>query len=488
MSSEKIKNDKYKLRRFLKIISFFAFSIILFVLWFVFIFQNTLNLLGFENQIYDYEFKDDAEEGELYYDEKKYFGPLYFASFSDPLYNSAAIASLKNARFDYKTAAISLEPDYDWSDFSLNGISNSLEYFSENKKCLSFGCLEIKDKSLYFDGKPLKLPTLASTGHLATLSIGSTDNKFLIGLSLKESEEKYHGLVYFFDGQNFSQILKDEKISSSQVDFFGFGGIDSDFLIIYGSSPGRAWRLLNNEVKDISKFFDYRVMGKGFKSEILRIVNPSGRADFYIFSLSPHNPKLLKVWENPGEEKALSGIIDLTDTLSLKGEKIIFYSWSNIMPEYNNKIERANFLLADLGSGVFRLFKDYGFKNENRAEIISKPIPSYKELFKFQVKEILEAGPVFDSASDKLKNDSAFRFYIKEVFDTKLEQETFLNSLVDKDLEKSLWSEFNTEDPLNTFSGNDLEKLRLKVVFPVFDDKFASPFLEAWNFKFNYSR
>lgn len=488
MSSEKIKNDKYKLRRFLKIVSFFAFSVALVVLWFIFIFQNTLDLLRLKKTVYNYEFEAETKEGEFYYDEKKYFGPLYFASFSDPLYNSAAIASLKNARFDSKAMSISLELDYDWSDFSLNGVSNSLEYFSENKKCLSFGCLEIKDNSLYFEGKLLKLPALTSAGHLSTLSIGLTDNKFLIGLSVEESEEKYRAFVYFFDGQNFSQILENENINSSQADFFGFGGTRDDFLVIYGSSPGQAWRFFDNKFEDVSSFFDYRVMSQGFKPEILRIVNPSGRADFYIFSLSPHNPKLLKVWENPGEEKALSGIIDLTDTLSLKGEKIIFYSWSNIMPEYNNKIERANFLLADLGSGVFRLFKDYGFKNENRAEIISKPIPSYKELFKFQVKEILEAGPVFDSASDKLKNDSAFRFYIKEVFDTKLEQETFLNSLVDKDLEKSLWSEFNTEDPLNTFSGNDLEKLRLKVVFPVFDDKFASPFLEAWNFKFNYSR
>lgn len=392
-----------------------------------------------------------------------------FNSFFDSFASGHLINTALSTLFrDDSAAAVYFPPDYSYEEAAIETANIYKSEFAKiysndfskpltlvDRRCFGENCLEQKGRKLSYRGKSLALPKGIKESEVAALSIGSLEKRWLIGVTLKKGVV-YEGRVFYFDGAKFTPLLfpgNKEKITSSYIGLFGFGGEESDFLAVYGAYRGIAYRFQADKTTDLSQFFDFRIMAKGFRPEIIKASN--GQAtNWYIFSSSLGHPQLIKLWQNQSGE--ITGEAAYQDIFSEPGETVLFYPISASENDFK--------LLAKVkrGSGEsWRVFTDRGFKNTNPGELVFNPIPVNSEII---IRKI--ANSELGSLSAPCPEG---RFYFSA--------------------DNVSWQELPRGENLNKdFKVAAKDNFYLRVDFPAQADRFYSPFLAEVLFDFYYQK
>jgi hypothetical protein len=390
---------------------------------------------------------------------------LSFGTFFDTFSGTGFLDSAKATLYQDKiAAAIFFPPDYSWQA-SAAPDSNAQEYFKTlsfnnfsdsitDRRCLKTNCLEQKNRELYYNGRLLSNPEELQDSEIAAVSIGSLTKNFLIGFTIKNAADKnatdknvaeYRGAVFSFDGQKFTPLVPPEPIVSPYFGLFGFGGEEDDFLVIYGAYQGIAYRFQGNKIIDLSRFFDIRVMNKGFKAEVIKTSN-GDNVNWYIFSSTRKRPWLIKLWQNRSAEIVGEAVFNNLftaddDSVAFKlqkvsADKIIFLA----------NIKRKN-------QESYYLFTDRGFKNESPGALFFKPI--------------------YHSAAQELITIEKLALARLDLDTASLKSVKFLFSADNKH-----WQKIPAGKNID-FSAPPLKKFFLQVTFSGKTDKFYSPFLAS---------
>lgn len=374
-----------------------------------------------------------------------------FRSFFDSFDNDLQVDWDKTKLYyDQVSAAIMLPPKYQWQDvrpsseaeqhlksFKLNDFKNPQT--SYDQRCLAGICLEQVGLTLMFDGAELKLPSELNK-NLESLTIGTVGSRWLVGASLKEGEG-YMGLVWYFDGQKFTPLLP-KKVSSKYYGEWGFGGEADDFLVVYGAYKGEAWRVRGTNLQDVSHFFSYRVMDRGFKPEVIK-----SDTGWFVFSLSSDKSQFLKIWENESGE--LAGEVSLNRLVK------------NYQSAVFTKTDRGITALL-MGSGIseYKIFIDNGFDLNTSLEVFFKPAVFESPIFITKIANSELGDYAFPMADGKIS-----------FLDGKKWIDTPKGYYVNKNVD------FGPED--NIF---------LRATLPASKNKFFSPFLSQFVFDFYYHK
>jgi hypothetical protein len=379
---------------------------------------------------------------------------LYLGSFG---YSPAAADPQKTTLYsDATVRAITFVPNYSWvttgsgTASSTNGGSNSwrLNNFTgpyADRRCLGSNCLEQNGTNLYYNGQLLELPAAIKSTDLAAVSIGALSRRWLVGFTLKDGEQ-YSGQVFYFDGQKFSTLTDLAPISSTYFGLFGFGGEESDFLIIYGAHQGRAFRVRGNSVTDLSQFFGINVMRGGFKAETIKAASGS-YVNWYVYSLSLNHPILLKLWQNRTAD--IVGETVFSNLFSGSEQSAVF----KLISAGLSQVSLAADIRDNQGWEVSKAFNDYGFNNA--------------------------AGGIFVTTAQSQDNTNP-EILIKKISQTSLN--------VDAGSKASVQFLFSTDAinwqdvPLGEnfdFRAGPLKFYYLKLTFPLQTDKFYSPFVSS---------
>ncbi len=174
--------------------------------------------------------------------------------------------------------------------------------------------------------------------------------------------------MYQYNNYSFTKLKNIPEIFSKDSGIIGIGGTLSDLIIVYGSPQGIAYRVKGDSVLDISSFFDFRIMNKGFKSKIIR-VDDGKRVDWYVYSLSCDKPVFIKLWED--SKGVISGELSFLNDLNIFGEKLYIY-----LDDYTNTYRKFYLYNKGIKGEKYYEFTDYGFKNKTEASLLSKLITS----------------------------------------------------------------------------------------------------------------
>ena len=291
---------------------------------------------------------------------------------------------------DSVVSAFVFPPKFDWQKIEnqssmVNGQLSFVERQPDGSdtRCLGSRCLRQKDLNLYFQNQPLNLPADLADKNLINISIGGLDTVWLLG-AVVQNDNNYDGLVFIFNGTGFMKA--DLSFSSPYKGVIGFGGSDDDWLAVYGAYQGQAVRVRGTDIKNISSFFNIRVMNGGFEPAVVRSINENcelsaeggfasgGKiencAAWYIFGLPPSQPKLLKLFQNRTAD--IVGAVDLTS--SIVSEGIRSFSFSSISGESR---ELAAKVFKNSGASEFWRFRDLGFDKSKVLEAVSVNVNSY---------------------------------------------------------------------------------------------------------------
>ena len=287
----------------------------------------------------------------------------------------------------------------------------------EDVRCAGSKCFSQREFELLFQGNPLALPAEIKGKQLVNISVGNLDTLLLLGVVVKRDDGKYEGWGFYFDpvrnsppigpsgapsagaisngvdGKSWSKVFGGDgnPFVSQYIGTLGFGGSDNDWLAIYGAYEGIAYRIRDGrEPEDLSYFFRPRIMADGFQPVIL-LAHPksdegwrASSATWYVFSLTPGNPKLIKLFQNKTEK--IQGVIDLTRLL-----------------ESLQNTTKASFIVSSVKSGEIILHakterggniewwevKDNGFDKSEIRTITSANINNYPaELRTASIKEV----------------------------------------------------------------------------------------------------
>jgi len=469
MAEKKLKKKKINIRRHINLVFFFALAIILSCLFFVLVLKPLVNsFFKFDSFLYS-ESKVEKLINRQFNSQP--FEQQYFASFYDNFYNLSSVEKYSNLYYDSTFSSFSSIPLYEFNKNEeslrdLNTISDNYE-----KVCINNNCLERKEKKLYFNGNLIYLPEFS--GVIEFISIDSLDDNFYVSFTIFK-DDKYKVRFFIYD-KYFKEVVKDLEIVSESLAPVGIGGSSDDFLIFYGSSLGPLYRVKDNKYFDSSNILSRRISNSYFRPEIIKVENIDGQSDFYVYSIFGNGPIFLKMWDNVGEDSLISGVIDLYKLLNLSGEKIIIIDGQkrNTYNEIKLKTEGDNYYS----------FIDKGFKNDLNGEIISSQVNN-KERIKFNISSIEKLDIEFDKESLN-KN---YNLKIKEIIDMIEEGEGFNSISYSDDLESVLWAKVDINNPLDSFSANDIENIRLKLEFPTYNNSFSSPFLNSWTFNYYYTK
>lgn len=446
----------------------------------------------------------DSSETQLGFSEirnfvnSKYRGRLYFSSFFNSFHNLSAISEQENLYHESSLGALMFAPDYKYQDCLAD---NSYEqYFSNfylnkfpvtnadyyDKRCFGDTCLEQKYLSLFLDGEPLTLPSELT--NIKALSIGlvksgdaladSGEGFFLLGATIYQ-DDSYQGLVYILKNSKFEQILTKTEIISPYFGRFGFGGEPDDFLVIYGAEQGLAYRLQSGtqEIEDLSHFFDFRLMDRGFKAEVIKL-EQDNRANFYLFSLTENKPKFIKLWENQAGLGISGGTVLRAPALNKNNQTQILFL-QKLTTKYLN--HDLSLLVSD--TERCQIFYDYGFKNETEAFFISKQHPDEGTSLS-RIRQIADLHLKLDLASSFLETEKSPLLFFRPISSS---TETISENSLANDLRNLLWQEVKSPDAQELIDIT-FESFVIKVVFPTQIDKFYSPFLQDLTLNYYYSQ
>lgn len=386
---------------------------------------------------------------------------LFFGSYFDTFSNNKYVDSAQTSLYyDEIAAAYFFPPDYAFTEIEagvdaadqefLNAVSlNNFEGPYGDKRCLGDRCLEQKGNELFFENEKMSLPGELSGLNIAAVSIGNLTKRWLVGFTVKNGGG-YEGIVYYFDGQNFSRLQTPAPMTSPYFGLLGFGGGENDFLVIYGAYKGIAYHIQGDKTSDVSRFFDTRVMNGGFKPEVLFTAFETN-INWYVYSSTSYRPVLIKLWQNRGSE--IAGEMILNSLFQRYDESAVF------------KLSRAEndaiTLLAKLKRNDryhWFNFIDKGFKNENGGLLVSLPVAHDGYASLITIVKIAKSSLGIDEIS---ANKAEFSF----------------------SADSQQWIKLGNEQ--NVAVGVPATRyFLLKVVLPGFSDKFYSPFIR--DILFNY--
>lgn len=410
--------------------------------------DNNLNIKT-ENRDVSYLIKNDEKEidnNEL----------IYLGSFS---YTSSSFDNeLSNLRFDSLSTGISYYPDINYQEVSNENLSEGLlEYFSdkncyeeiedyEDLKCIKSNCLSQKGIDLYYNNEIIFLPSV--DGEIKSVSIAILDNYWVIGLTIKQ-EDEYEAFAYKYNGYSFTKLSNIPEIKSEDFADLSVGGNSDDYIVLYGAKQGIAYRIKDNTSSNISSLFDYRVMNKGFKADIIR-ADDGKRVDWYVSSLNCGKFTFLKLWE---KNKEIVGELSFLNELILSGEKLFIY-----LDTYSDTERKIYLYNKDIrGDDKYYEFIDYGFKNFQEGYLYSKSFPfSSSELV--DIKYLTRAGL-------EISSDDNYKYLITS--------------------DNSNWKEIINNSEEN-FELKKVSNYVLKLILEPLNDKFYSPYISKVFFDYGY--
>ncbi|MDA3802848.1 MAG: hypothetical protein PF488_03050 [Patescibacteria group bacterium] len=305
-----------------------------------------------------------------------------------------------NLRLDTVSTGISFFPDVAVNEITENNLSKKASNFfsslscnnfigdREDENCLGVNCLSLRGNNLYYNNQQINLPL--EKDKIEAISISSLDSSWVLGITIKEKSE-YQAYIYLYNGRSFSRIKEIPEIVSSDFGLISVGGTREDYIVVYGSTQGIAYRIRNGEAKDISSFFDYRVMKKGLKTEIIR-VDDGKRVDWYVYSLSCDKPLFIKLYEN--DSRDIVGEISLLEEVPFIGENLYLY-----LEEYTDTFRKFNIHYSGIRGEKYFNFYDYGFKNEDDGYLYSKSL-RFSNSEVVNLKQILRAGVTTNTDDD----------------------------------------------------------------------------------------
>ncbi|MEX1014624.1 MAG: hypothetical protein WDZ80_05695 [Candidatus Paceibacterota bacterium] len=274
------------------------------------------------------------------------------SSFTDLFSGIGWINTDKTTMFqDRIVTSFVLPPDFSWQRISSIPDVEFIEKSDDeiDTRCINGNCLVQNELNLSLNGNNVQLPQEVNSQDLVNISIGNLDSLWLVGF-VEQSGGRYHGKVFYLNQNRGFEKLENVEFDSVYSGKIGFGGDDDNFLVIYGGYDGFAYHVLDaDEITNVSQYFGNRVMDRGFHPVILKS-NNSDISNWYVYSLTEDNPKLIKLFQN-GTEK-IQGAIDLSDLLFSREISSAYFSLIN-----------ENTLAAKLidGSQTYRIFTDNGF-------------------------------------------------------------------------------------------------------------------------------
>ncbi|HMB17361.1 MAG TPA: hypothetical protein VKO61_00405 [Candidatus Paceibacterota bacterium] len=375
--------------------------------------------------------------------------------------------SKTNMNRDSVTTAFTFPPQFSWRKAGALGVSSSQKFKSGTAQgegfisCIDNRCLVKDGFSLYVVPKSdrggykdpaykVSLPDDIREGNLVSLSVGALETEWLVG-AVEQREGEYYGNVYRVyptvgtagSEARFSNIYQGHNLFVSKYKgTIGFGGVDDNFLVVYGGYEGQAYEVTDGSFRSISQFFGIRVMEKrGFYPQVIRKRGNGGSGFvWYVWSRTEGVPKLLKLFENGTGH--IVGSIDLSKSLfGSDAKKVTFYSVDGGMV-LNSEV------LTYGGDREFWIFEDQGFKKSGEGVIHSSNINTYPAKVKKAMISRVDAGNGGGEVSYYLSND----------------------------LEK--WREVGVDD-WAVFSDRDQRRLFWKIEVSPSDNQWVSPFIDT---------
>lgn len=238
---------------------------------------------------------------------------------------------------DRRVTSLTFEPRVTWekapaanaNDFTMQGSDGSVTEClgSTGRPHVGSACLTVQGASLSLNGRTLALPAEMQGKTVESVSIGALATRFAVGVVTDKGGE-YEGWVYLYDGNSFRKVFDDANTPflSSYKGTLGFGGTDDDWLAIYGAYESKAVEVhadyslptTHYFFTNISSFMGIRVMDGGFAPAVTRVA-ANGGVFWYVWSLTPGRPRLVKLYSDPsslstssGQAGAIAGAFDFT--------------------------------------------------------------------------------------------------------------------------------------------------------------------------------
>lgn len=397
-----LNNYKKEIVKFFKQKNIVIFKNIITVLVIIVVFIGFITVLYLGVKQLKFEIQKNIKEGlvnkiseeQVVKDLKK---ELVYSSFTDLFSGIGWLDKSKtNMHHDQVTTAFTFPPKYLWNKIDGLSISSDLkmdEGFNKEGSfisCINGKCL-IKDEfNLYFISREdvdnyknsvyrINLPENIKNRNLVSMTIGELESQWLVGVVSQEGGNYFGNVYKIIPTTNttgsmgrFENIFQGDNLFTSKYNGkIGFGGIDEDFIIIYGGYEGQAYRFLDGSLIDLSKFFGIRVMEKrGFYPDVIRKTgkDKSG-VIWYVWSRTEGIPKLLKLFENGTGN--IVGSIDLS--------KFLFGSDTAFARFYpgGNSLKLRSEIEVYGGNKEYWEFEDLGFNKEKDLEIVSSNISNY---------------------------------------------------------------------------------------------------------------
>jgi hypothetical protein len=250
----------------------------------------------------------------------------------------------------------------------------ALDAAGRDVRCIRGKCLFQKNISLSFNGQEIMLPVEVRDKKIETVSIGTLSSRWVVGVVVAAGGE-YEGWVFSFDGERYEKVFGEANTPfvSKYKGTLGFGGIDDDWIAIYGGYEGIAFRIRSGApFENISNFFGYRMMGEGFHPVILRAEN--GRVvRWYVFSITDEKPRLLKLSQNPQTGK-IEGILDYAPGIFISTFKKASF---NILSSSEDGVVLGGLMTTQGNAQEIWELTDGGYAYPQAAEVVSVNLNNY---------------------------------------------------------------------------------------------------------------
>lgn len=346
-----------------------------------------------------FKFWKQPEEKEVFVADKE----IYHNVSGDHFVNELLINLEKtNLRYDRTTTAFTFNPLYDWLDGPYCFEPFCGFNFFKEEYCLADKCLSASGRNLTYQGQPQTVPDELKTADILNVAIFPLKNEWLVGYVYRLNGIE-QGRAYRFNGQAFLSLDPLNKVPFvSRTGFegakFGFGGDDSNFLVMYGGYYMGAYQVVGGELYDISQFFGLRVADGGFKPWAMKMEKNRDLV-WYVCSTEANKPRLIKLWQNGSA--SVKGSISFTESLLQRATS----AWCQ--PSDTGK--DLNVVIEKNGAYELKILSDRGF-NQNQNYLLRT-----KNLFKEEgtptevsFSSLLGCGS--NGCGEKML-DSSIRFY-----------------------------------------------------------------------------
>jgi len=302
---------------------------------------------------------------------------IFFSSFSD-LFSGTGWIDTNNTTMhqNFVSMAFTFPPIFEWTQLPTieNQVKSNFQELQEDQKeiCIQGRCLTKLEDSLLFQGAVLPFPQEIRQKNILNLSIGATNDMWLIGLTIQNKEatvEQYEGWVFSFDGLNFKKFFggnRNNIFLSNHPSFFGFGGTKNNWIAVYGSYDGLLAQIYNNQARNLSDLLTMRSMQDGFKPIVIT-TQEDNEIYFYILSGTKTKPKLIKLFTNIAGE--IIGIYDYDQSFNLRTVNPLAFALPRDTSPYTLFFRGFNNTIWG--------FRDGGFNKSMTREIRSNNINSY---------------------------------------------------------------------------------------------------------------